>query len=147
MCSVRKLRLFYSLILFDVRSCALILHTALLPTDPPEVEALEPVLLVVNHTEIVNFTCQAYGIPRPNLTWVNVSDETVVMDVIDDIEITEQIVDMFTLRSVLTFLNTTKTDESVYRCEGFNGVTNVINTPENDTITLLVDGMVTTGRL
>ena len=115
-------------------------------TDPPDVVTLEPVLVVVNHTQMVNFTCRVFGIPLPSVRWVNVSDETVVMDVVDDIRITERDVappDPFRLESVLQFLNTTKTDESVYRCEATNGVTNVINTPENDTITLLVDGTVT----
>ena len=93
---------------------------------------------------MVNFTCQAFGIPLPSFRWVKLSDDTEVMDIIDDIEIMEQTVALFTLESVLMFLNTSKTDESVYRCEASNGITNVINTPENDTIELLVDGTVAT---
>ena len=43
-------------------------------------------------------------------------------------------------RSVLTFLNGLKTDESIYTCIGSNNIVNVIGSPEQDNISLLVQG-------
>ena len=108
--------------------------------DPPNVTTLEPLELIVNHTQSATFVCEAYGIPTPDITWVKVVNESIVMEASDVIDITEQIVRINTRESVLTFLDTVKTDESVYRCEGSNGITNIIGSPENDTVSLLVQG-------
>ena len=108
--------------------------------DPPNVTTLEPLELIVNHTQSATFVCEAYGIPTPAITWVKVVNETIVMEASGVIDITEGIVRVNTRESVLTFLDTVKTDESIYRCEGENGITNVIRSPENDTISLLVQG-------
>ena len=72
---------------------------------------------------------------------VKVVNETTVAEASGIIDISEQVFLVNnTRRSVLTFLDTVKTDESVYRCQGSNGITNVIHSPENDTVTLLVQG-------
>ena len=109
-------------------------------SDPPNVTTLEPLELIVNHTQSATFVCEAYGIPIPAITWVKVVNETVVIEASGVIDITEEIVRVNTRESVLTFLDTVKTDESIYRCEGENGITNVIGSPENDTVSLLVQG-------
>ena len=108
--------------------------------DPPNVTTLEPLELIVNHTQNATFVCEAYGIPIPVITWVKVVNESIVTESSGVIDIMEQIVRINTSESVLTFLDTVKTDESVYRCEGSNGITNVIGSPENDTVRLLVQG-------
>ena len=109
--------------------------------DPPNVTTLEPLQLIVNQTQSASFVCQAYGIPVPNITWIKVSDDSVLSASVDIIEITEMIVMGSSMRvSNLTFLNTTRTDQSEYTCVGSNGITNIIGSPENDTINLLVQG-------
>ena len=55
-------------------------------------------------------------------------------------EITESIVATNTSQSVLRFVSGLNSDESMYTCVGSNGITNVINSPEEDNVTLLVQG-------
>ena len=107
--------------------------------DPPSVTA-KPLELVVNHTQMAGFACEAFGIPVPSIIWIKVSDGSVLFTAMDDIEITEEIVDSFTRVSNLSFLNTTRTDRSKYTCVGSNGITNIISSPENATVNLLVQG-------
>ena len=58
------------------------------------------------------------------------------------IDIMETLLPPATLQSVLVFRNGLKTDESVYTCIGINNITNIIQSPEQDNITLLVQGNV-----
>ena len=109
--------------------------------DPPNVTALEPVQLIVNQTQPASFVCQAYGIPTPNISWVRLSDGALLNDSFDGLNISENFISPDTLESTLTFSSTKKTDESEYRCEGNNGVTNVISSPESDMVELLVQGL------
>ena len=102
--------------------------------------ALEPREVIVNHTQMATFTCEAFGIPVPVITWIKVSDNLVLSSSVGVIDITEVIVDTSTRVSNLTFLNTTRTDQSEYTCVGSNDVTNVINSSESDTVNLLVQG-------
>ena len=102
---------------------------------------MEPFIVLVNYSQIANFTCQAFGIPIPRLRWVKEADGNAPVNITNSMNITERNIAPFTVESVLTFYNTTKIDESLYRCEGSNGVTNVIGSPEEANVTLLVDGM------
>ena len=108
--------------------------------DPPNVTILEPLQLIVNQTQPASFVCQAYGIPTPTIFWIKLSNGMFLTDSSDGLNITESLIPPATLESTLTFPSTRKTDESGYRCEGNNGVTNVIGSPENDTVNLLVQG-------
>ena len=89
---------------------------------------------------MAGFACEAVGFPVPNITWIKVSDSSVLSTATNDIEITEEIVDSFTRVSNLSFLNTTRTDQSKYTCVGSNGIANIISSPENATVNLLVQG-------
>ena len=94
----------------------------------------------MNQNQNATFTCIAYGIPVPNITWVKVVDESTGLNSSYAIEITERIVYTYWRVSVLTFLNAVVTDESVYQCEGTNGITNIIGSSMNDTVSLIVLG-------
>ena len=109
-------------------------------SDPPNMSAVEPLELVVNHTQRAGFTCEAFGIPVPGIMWIKVSDGSMIFPSTDDIEITEVIVDSLKRVSNITFLNTTRADQSEYTCVGSNGVKNMIGSPENVTVNLLVQG-------
>ena len=103
---------------------------------------LEPKEIIVNHTQMAVFTCKALGIPVPNITWIKVSESFVLTTSMGVVEISEVIMDSFTRVSNLTFLNSTRTNQSKYTCVGSNGIMNVIGTPENDIVSLLVQGEV-----
>ena len=109
-------------------------------SDPPNVTTLEPREIIINQTQPANFTCQAYGIPTPSISWINVSSGLIVTPVTGLIDIMETLLPPATLQSVLVFRNGLKTDESVYTCIGINNITNIIQSPEQDNITLLVQG-------
>ena len=105
---------------------------------------LEPVKLVVNQTQMAEFACEAFGIPIPEITWIKASNGSVLSTTMNGIEITEMVVEGSSMRaSMLTILGATKSDQSDYTCIGSNGVTNFIDSPENDTVSLLVQGEVT----
>ena len=107
---------------------------------PPYVFIVEPSEKTVNQNENATFVCHAGGIPVPNITWVKEVNESTVFNSSEAIEIFEEIVNSTWRESVLTFLSTVVADESVYRCEGTNGVTNVISSPMNATVSLIVLG-------
>ena len=110
-------------------------------SDPPNVTALEPIELIVNHTQMVEFSCQVSGIPLPNVTWIKMlNDDTFVLDTTQFIKIDQKVNNSHMLISTLTFLNTTRDDQSSYTCVGNNSIKNVISSPENDTVNLLVQG-------
>ena len=108
--------------------------------DPPNVTSIQPRELIVNHTQTASFICETFGTPLPNITWIKMSDGSVLFNSVDVIEITEVVINSFTLVSNLTFLSTTRTDQSEYTCVGSSGITNVIGSAENDTVNLLVQG-------
>ena len=72
------------------------------------------------------------------------SSGVIVQPVTGLIDIMETLLPPATLESVLVFNNGLKTDESVYTCIGINNITNIIQSPEQDNITLLVQGNVMT---
>ena len=108
--------------------------------DPPNVTTLEPLEIVINQTQEAIFTCQAYGIPIPSITWIKVSDGSTVNNITGVTEITESIPIVNTSQSELRFVRGLNSDESIYTCIGFNNITNVIDSPEQDNVTLLVQG-------
>ena len=75
------------------------------------------------------------------------SSGLIVQPVTGLIDIMETLLPPATLESVLVFNNGLKTDESVYTCIGINNITNIIQSPEQDNITLLVQGNVMTNNV
>ena len=119
----------------------LVYHNPLFLADPPNVHITEPQKQIVNQNQKATFICTACGNPVPNITWVKIIDESIIQYSKDAIQITEIIINNTDCRrSVLTFLHTSLNDESVYRCEGTNNVTNVIQSPMSDTVSLTVLG-------
>ncbi len=59
-----------------------------------------------------------------------------------DISVTETAITDSTTMSVLAINNITKEREGLYNCYGDNSVTNVINSPENISVEVFVQGNV-----
>ena len=93
----------------------------------------------MNQTQTASFACGAFGIPVPSITWIRGSDGFSLSNS-TGITVSTSTLPPSSVFSTLTFLNTTKTDESSYTCVGNNGVRNLIGTPENDTVDLFVQG-------
>ena len=108
--------------------------------DPPNV-TVTPSMLTENVTFSAAFTCTVFAIPLPSITWIKVVDGTVVTDEGSNGRVFINQTDSGDTRtSVLHFNPTVKPDESQYTCIAVNNITNVIFTPENDTVNLIIQG-------
>ena len=110
-------------------------------SDPPNT-TLTPDSITTNETYNVTYYCETFGIPKPNITWVNASSEA---EVAGDIDITPGSKDHFSgfpiTTSTLTIFNAKKEDETNYTCVAINNVLNLLDTPENVTASLIVQGI------
>lgn len=103
---------------------------------------MTPSKLTENVTFSATVTCTVFAIPLPSITWIKVVDGTVVTDEGSDGRVFINQTDSGDTRtSVLHFNSTVKPDESNYTCVAVNNITNVISTPENDTVNLIIQGM------
>ena len=83
-------------------------------------------------------TCESFGIPPPILTWVKDStNEILVSESFIQIE-EDSTADSST--SILQIYEPADPDESNYTCIAVNNITNVLDTPEQDTAVLYVQG-------
>ena len=102
---------------------------------------MTPSKLTVNVTFQATVTCTVFGIPLPSITWIRDSDgRQVVSEGGMDSVVINQTDSGDTRTSVLHFNDTVKADESNYTCVAVNNITNVINTSENDTVNLIIQG-------
>lgn len=108
--------------------------------DPPNVD-VSPNSFTVNQTQPSNFTCTAFGIPLPVLTWYgsNLSAPLVRSNSLYFHDIVFQNESGLSLtESTLIFPNALRTDMSSYTCIAVNNIPNLLKTPENDTTILYV---------
>ena len=96
--------------------------------------------LTVNVTFNATLTCTVFAIPLPIITWIKDVDDSIVSEEPRRVSITQT--DSIHMRtSVLHFSSTLKSDESSYTCVAVNNITNVIETPENATVDLIIQGV------
>ena len=96
--------------------------------------------LIVNVTDSVVLTCTAFGIPLPNVTWIKTIDG-VSADIDRLYEPTiDKSVNNNVVTSLLMFDNITKVDEATYTCFAQNDIRNVLNTPNNASVGVIVQG-------
>lgn len=108
-------------------------------TDPPSL-VISPVNMIVNQTDIVTITCTVFASPPPLITWTDERDNMPLSSLQDVISISET--GSGNIRtSVLTFHSIVKANESNYTCMAVNNVTNIINTVEQATSSITVQGM------
>lgn len=117
---------------------SLIIITLSFVADPPLVN-VDPITLVVNQTDIATFTCTIFGIPTPTFMWTRDSDSTPLVTVPGTLEITN-VTDGNNITTVLTIISTRRTDMGGYTCSAMNGIENLIDSPESDTVMLFVQG-------
>ncbi len=96
--------------------------------------------LIVNHTDSVVLTCTAFGIPLPNVTWIiTVEGVSTVINGLEEPTIDESVGNNV-ITSLLMFDNITKVDEATYTCVAQNDIRNVLNTPYNASVGVIVQG-------
>lgn len=99
--------------------------------------------LTVNVTDTFTINCTVFGIPLPNITWTT-SAFNQDMDPLDSTNEGITIVqsDDGNIRtSLLTFSNVSKMAEGEYVCSGQNFIENVLNTPLNGSLRLIIQGI------
>lgn len=98
-------------------------------------------MLTVNVTDQGLFTCEVFGIPLPNVTWIKSNGDIVILDeLFDNVSISQNDFDNVRV-SILRFDKVSKFDESFYTCTAANGISNVLNTPVSGIVELIVQGM------
>lgn len=113
-------------------------------TDPPNVD-VSPETFTVNQTQTTNFTCTSFGIPLPNLFWYNMDDlDTPLTNRNERVDIVETSYynesGLLLRESVLIFPEALRTDMSSYVCIAVNNIENLLDTPQNGTVVLYVQG-------
>ena len=104
---------------------------------PPNV-TLTPSQVTVSVNDSLQLVCTSYGIPSVVLTWYFGTSNEPLESREDVIDISQKTIgyndSLIITTSILTIENITNAYwQGVFICEGFNGVTNLIGTPENDT--------------
>ena len=119
--------------------------------DPPNVTVLPVNNITVNETDSTSFICMVFGIPPPNIQWsvINVNDDLLFITASNDsynITVTttphQTFAGAHVVLSNLSLPMIDKRQEGHYTCSASNGVTNLIGTPESDSISLTVQGTV-----
>ena len=98
-----------------------------------------PVSLILNQTATATFTCDIFGIPTPTFIWTRDSDSTPLVNISGIREITD-VTDGNNITTTLTIVSTERTDMGGYICSAMNGIENLIESPESDTVELFVQG-------
>ena len=93
----------------------------------------------MNVTFDATLVCFVFAIPLPEITWIRDSDQSIVEEELDRVSITQED-GIHNRTSTLFFSNTLKSDESSYTCVAVNNISNVIGTPENRTVDLIIQG-------
>ena len=104
-----------------------------------------PKEFTINQTQYANFTCTAFGIPIPQLTWFK-GDSTSAVQQTNLLMVTNEVFTNTTglghVRSQLIFPMALRTDQSSYTCVAVNNITNLLTTPENGTTQFYIQGTV-----
>lgn len=108
--------------------------------DPPNV-TVTPERIIVNTSSVssVSFTCEVFNIPLSTIVWTKEATNTTL---VEDGKVTIQQTTTSNLTtSVLTITNPMNPDESNYTCSATNNIQNVLDTPEQATGELYVQGI------
>lgn len=106
---------------------------------------MTPQLTVVNESSVLflELTCWSFGIPPPTLTWTKIRTGDVLLS--DNFILNIQIFESQTTNSsnsILRIHQPRDPDESNYTCSAVNDITNVLQTPENGTVEVYVQGYI-----
>ena len=109
----------------------------LLSPDPPLV-SVTPVSVIANQSDTVNITCEVFGVPIPSVQWTRGTPPSTI-NITETVTITETTVGSNTT-SVLTIQQVQRTEMDIYTCTGSNGINNLINSPQEASSQLFVQG-------
>ena len=115
-------------------------------TDAPNV-SVTPSTIVVNESDAIVLTCEVFAIPIPNIIWSNSSspqDDLVAPTDLGNIVISFDHSPhpsgfLFTV-SNLSISSVLKVHEANYSCLASNGIENLLGTPENGSVSVVVQG-------
>ena len=109
----------------------------LLSPDPPLV-SITPSSVIANQSDTVIITCDVFGIPVPSVQWTRGTPASTV-NITETTTITETRVGN-NITSVLTIQQVQRSEMDTYTCAGSNGISNLINSPQQASSQLFVQG-------
>ena len=127
----------------SISSCANNTLAFVCLTDPPDV-SLSPQSVTINQTGFTSFLCRAFGIPIPTLEWFyNGTAQPIVnsthYSIFNMVEVNGSNLSIAT--SMLQVTDAVRSShEGSYVCHATNNVNNLINTPENQSAFLTIQG-------
>ena len=117
--------------------------------DPPDV-TLSPQAVTINQTGSANILCQAFGIPLPTLEWFYNDTEEPISNSTYYTIFNMAEVNGSNLTIVASTLQVTdavrSAHEGSYMCQATNDIDNLINTPDNQSTFLTVQGNMNTNN-
>ena len=99
---------------------------------------MTPSSVIVNQTGTVTLTCRVFGIPTPTVTWTK-SSTNIPLTTSGTLTISTT-TNGNNITSTLTITQITRSDMDTYNCSGSNGRINIINSPEEDSSLVQVQG-------
>ena len=106
----------------------------------------------MNESDSVSFVCESFGVPAPQLLWYNTSSpdmsSAALQQQLGVLNIGSGSRSHFSgfpiTTSTLTIVRVLEHDGTNYTCVAVNNVTNLLDTPENATSSLTVQGVLPT---
>ena len=116
----------------------------LLFPDAPDV-SVSPLSVVSNESDSIVLVCQVSGLPVPNIVWLNSSSDVSLSAPTESGSVTVTLnqspSDIPVIVSNLSISGILKIHEANYTCVANNGIENLLGTPENATVPVIVQGI------
>ena len=119
----------------------------MLYTDPPDVRVI-PLSIVANESDTVVLVCKVFALPTPDIVWLNSSSEDTMINAPTESGNIVVTLNQFPNSSgiPLTVSNLSisgilKVHEANYTCVASNDIENLLSTPENATVPVIVQGI------
>ena len=116
----------------------------LLIPDAPDV-SVSPLSIVANESDSIVLVCQVSALPVPNIVWLNSSSDVSLSAPTESGSVTVTLnqspSDIPVIVSNLSISGILKIHEANYTCVASNGIENLLGTPENAIVPVIVQGI------